>query len=122
MERLMSSLLRQKIATVNAGIGVLLADTRRALTGEREFGVEQVRALSEPIREMAPAMQRATELRALQPEIAGELDLYKQQLGELHTALEQVRMMLQAKRTQMEAGRVQLEAVSQWAAVLRQTQ
>ncbi len=118
----MSSLLRQKIATVNARIGVLLADTRRALTGEREFGVEQVRALSEPIQEMAPAMQRATELRALQPEIAGELDLYKQQLGELHTALEQVRMMLQAKRTQMEAGRIQLEAVSQWAAVLRQTQ
>ena len=118
----MSSPLHQKIETANARIQVLLTHTRGALAGEREFGVEQVRALSVPIQEMAPVMQQAAELRAREPEIAGALDQYKAQLRELQTALDQVRMMLLAKRGQMDSGRVQLDAVSQWAAVLRQTQ
>jgi hypothetical protein len=118
----MASVLRHKIETTNARIGVLLADARRALIGERDFGVEQVRALSQPIQEMAVVMARATELCVSEPEISGALDQYKSQLTELQTTLDQVHVMLLAKRAQMDAGRGQLEAVSQWATRLRQTQ
>jgi hypothetical protein len=118
----MPSDLRSKIEAVNARLATLLAETKGALSGEREFGVAQVRALSEPIQEMAPVMRRAAELRAAEPEICGALDLYKAQLGELQTALERVRVMLLTRRGQMEAGRTQLDAVSKWAVALRQTQ
>jgi hypothetical protein len=122
MERVMPSPLKQKIEVANARIGTLLAETRLALTGEREFGVEQLRALSEPVQEMAPVVAQAAELRAREPEISSELDSYKSHLGELQMTLEQVRMMLLARRTQIATGQDQIEAVSQWAAALRQTQ
>jgi hypothetical protein len=121
MERVVDSALCDKIGDINAQLAAMLADTKRALAGEREFGAEQVRSLSEPIAAMALVMERAAELRKLHPEIAGPLDLYKSQLNELQTTLEQVRMMLLARRSQMDAGRVQLEAVSQWANALGHT-
>ena len=114
--------LGQKIDAANNRIGALLADTRRALTGEREFGVEQIRALSTPIQEMAPVMARAAELRALEPEVATQLDQYKSQLRELQTALDQVQVMLLTRRAQMQMRRGQLDAVAQWAGALRRTQ
>jgi hypothetical protein len=121
MERVVDSALCGKIGDINAQLAAMLADTKRALAGEREFGVEQVRSLSEPIAAMALVMERAAELRKLHPEIAGPLDLYKSQLSELQTTLEQVRMMLLARRSQIDAGRAQLEAVSQWANALGHT-
>jgi hypothetical protein len=122
MERVMHFSERQTIQSVNARITALLTNTRRALSGEQEFGVVQVRDLSEPIQEMAPLVARASELRVAEPEISRELDLYTSQLRELHVALEQVRMMLLARRAQIDAGRTQLNAMSHWAAALRQTQ
>ena len=118
----MPSQERQTVQRANARIAVLLASTRRALTGERGFGVAQVEDLSEPIQEMAPLMARAGEVRATDPWVARDLDLYKSQLSELQTALEQVRVMLLAQRAQMDAGRAQLDAMSRWATALRQTQ
>lgn len=114
--------LREKIADVNSRIFALLIETRQALKGEKVFGVEQVRELSKPITEMTPVMARAEELRALQPEIAEELDLYKIHLIDLQTALEQVRMMLIAYRSQMESHRAHLDAVSQWTKRFSHTQ
>jgi hypothetical protein len=122
MERVMASQERHTIERANARIAALLANTRRALSGEREFGVAKVNDLCEPIQEMAPLMARAVELRATDPEISRELDLYRSQLAELQTALEQVRVMLLAHRDQIDAGRTQLDAMSHWAAALRQTQ
>jgi hypothetical protein len=116
-----SSPLLEKIEEINAQIGALLAHAQRALTGSAEFGVEQVRALTKPIAEMAPIMEHASELRTLQPEIVGELDLYKSQLRELQTTLERVHMMLLARQSQIQAGQVQLDAVSQWATALGRT-
>jgi hypothetical protein len=115
MERVVDTELYSKLGDINMQLAAMLSDTQRALAGEREFGVEHVRALSEPIAAMASVMERAAELRKLHPEIGGPLDLYKSQLRELETTLEQMRMMLLARRSQMDAGRVQLEAVSQWA-------
>jgi hypothetical protein len=113
--------LREKISGINARIGALLDEARQSLHGQKSFGVEQVRALSAPISEMAPIMARAKELRTLDPVAACEIDRYKSQLGELHVTLQHVHMMLLARRAQMESGRAQLEAVSQWANTLGYT-
>jgi hypothetical protein len=63
--------------------------------------VEQVRVLSASIQEMAPMIARAAELRTVEPELAAQLDLYKSQLRELQTTLDQIRLMLLTKRAQM---------------------
>lgn len=115
----MAGALRQKIAAVNARIGALLLDSQRALRGERSFGPEEVRAISLPVAEMAPVMERAQELTTQDPEVEEELATYKRQLAELHTALENVRMMMIARRGQMDETSKHLEAVSRWAAATR---
>lgn len=113
--------VRQTILRVNARLGGLLAETRRALRGEAEFGAEEVRQIRQPVEEMAAIVARAAELRRMQPELAGELDLYKAQLGEMQTALGQIRAMLLARQASLEAGRAQLSAVSHWINAFRQT-
>jgi len=113
--------LKEKISAVNARLARLLDDSRRSLKGERDFNVETVRALSQPISEMAPVVAQAKELRLLQPEIDGQLDLYFGQITELRDVLENVRMTLLARRASLEAGRGQLEAVTLWAAALSRT-
>jgi hypothetical protein len=121
MECVVSSELPEKIETINARIARLLANTRLALSGERVFSATEVRALSEPLAEMAPILERAVELRALHPEVAPQLDFYKAQLRELQTVLEQIRVMLLAQRAQMDGGRLQLAAVTHWAKALGRT-
>ena len=118
----MSTQLRQKIGAVRARIEEQHADARLALHGEREFGVEQIRALSASLEEMAPVMERAAELRAQEPEIAVELEAYKSQLRQLETTLDQLRLMVLTKRAQMLTRGGQLEAIANWAGALRQTQ
>jgi len=113
--------LKDQIANANSTLGLLLAETKLALRGEREFGPEQVRALRGPVTEMEPIMAQSKELRLLQPEIDGELDLYKSQLGDLQATLEKVRMMLLARQAQLCANRSQLNAMNHWAKALGET-
>ena len=113
--------VRQTIQRVNARLTRLLEETRGALRGERDFGVEEVGKIRQPMEEMATIVARSAELRRMQPEVAGELDLYKSQLGEMQTALAQIRAMLLARQASLEAGRAQLSAVSQWINAFRQT-
>jgi len=115
----MPGVWREKIAAVNARIGALLLESQRALRGERSFGPEEIRAISLPVAEMAPVMARATELTAQNPEIEEELATYRRQLSELHGALENVRMMLIARRGQMDEASKHLDAVSRWAAATK---
>jgi len=117
----MSEELRQTMGRVNRRIAELLEDVRRTLRGEAEFVVENVNSIREPVEEMAAVMERSAELRRAHPEICGELDLYKSQLGEMQTALAQVRLMLLARQASLEAGRAQISAVSQWISAFRQT-
>jgi hypothetical protein len=113
--------MRQTLLRVNASLAGLLADATRALRGECDFSVEDVRKIRGPVEEMAPVMAHSTELLRMQPELAGQLDLYKSQLGELQTTLGQIRVMLLARQASLEAGRAQLSAVSQWMGAFRQT-
>ena len=111
----------ERLELVNARLAELLEGARRALRGESNFGAEEVRRLRQPVEEMAPIVAKSGELRRLRPELAPQLDLYKTNLGGLQTTLEQIRIMLLARRTGMEAGRAQLCAVSQWVNAFRQT-
>ena len=113
--------MRQTLLRVNASLTGYLADAQRALRGESDFGVEDVRRIRRPVEEMAPVLAHSMELLRIQPELAGQLDLYKSQLGDLQTTLGQIRVMLLARRASLEAGRAQLSAVSQWMGALRQT-
>jgi hypothetical protein len=80
-----------------------------------------VQKIREPVEEMAPILQQSAELRRIQPEVAGQLDLYKSQLGDLQGILDQVRVMLLARQASLEAGRAQLAAVTQWMSAFQQT-
>lgn len=113
--------LKETIASANSRLGCLLAETKQALRGEREFGPEQVSALREPLTEMDPVMVQAKDLRVLKPELEGELDLYKSQLGDLQTTLEKIRLMLLARQAHLCASHVQLTAVGRWAKTLGET-
>lgn len=117
----MANPLLEQVTRINARIAGLLDEARQALRGESVFGVAQVRDLSASVSEMAPVWAHAAELRLSRPELAGELDRYKSQLGDLHITLRRVRLMLLAQRSQMEASRAQLAAVSCWTKAFQQT-
>ena len=117
----MASARAQTIGDLNRRLGILLAETKSALHGEREFGVKQIRALAEPIQAMAPIVSRAAGLADEERELTAELDAYKTCLRELQAVLEQVRMMLLVKRSQMTTSHAQLQAVAHWANRLQQT-
>jgi len=69
---------------------------------------KSVRKIRGPVEEMGPIMAESTELLRMQPELEGQLELYKSQLGDLQTTLGQIRVMLLARQASLEAGRAQL--------------
>ena len=113
--------MRQTLLRVNDSLAGILADVRRAIRGECDFNVEDVREIRRPVEEMTPIVAHSTELLRMQPELAGQLDLYKSQLGDLQTTLGLIRVMLLARQASLEAGRAQMSAVSQWMGAFRQT-
>jgi hypothetical protein len=121
MERLMNEAPRATIERVNARLAILLEGARRALRGEGDFDVQDVRRFREAIGEMASLVAQWAELRRLQPEMAGELDLYKSQLSELQTSLVRIRVMLHARRAHLEVSQLHNAAVSRWVSAFRQT-
>lgn len=121
MESLMDEGLRQTVERVNARLAVLLEEARRALRGECDFGVADVRRLREPVGEMAAIVPRWAELQRLQPEIAGELAFYKSQLGDLQATLVRIRVMLHGRQATLHIGQNHNIAVSRWVSAFRQT-
>lgn len=112
---------KDKITTVNQRLRILLGDSRLALRGERDFGVDMVRALAVQIHDMDPVMSDAKRLRAAHPEISGELDLYISQARELKTVLEHIRVMLVSRRASLDTERAHMETVSRWATAFQST-
>src|SRR5215470_7141167 len=95
--------IQSKIGRINETLRPLIADSRLALKGERDFGVEMVRALGAVIGEMDPVMSNVQELRSQHPEIARDLDAYVEQATNLKALLEQLRVMLLARKACMES-------------------
>jgi hypothetical protein len=111
-----------RVRGANAKLQMLLRRVADALAGKRNFSVEDVRAIAEPVAEMTPIVSQAEQLRAAVPELHGELDAYGKNLGELQIALDRVRVVLLARSAHVEAQRGHLETVGLWAATWRQTQ
>jgi len=113
--------IQSKIGRVNETLRPLIADSQLALKGERGFGVEMVRALAAVISEMDPIMSNAREFRSNHPEIARDLDVYVEQATDLKTLLEQLRVMLLARRTELDNSRAHMQAVTRWANAFQST-
>jgi len=117
----MADTLCQTIKGTNSRIALLLEQARASLRGERDFGVADVRALLEPVGEMDAIVAQSSELRLLHPEAAVQLDLYKFQLRDLQTILQQIRMMLLTRQAGLNASQNNLTAVSRWTSAFNQT-
>ena len=117
----MIELLKTKLDRVNGTLRPMIQDSRLALRGEREFGVEMVRALSAVVAEMDPIMSSASEFRKEYPGLAKDLDDYVEQAIELRSLLEQLRVMLEMKRLSLHKDSAHMRAVSRWATTLQTT-
>ncbi len=113
--------LQSKIGRVNETLRPLIADSRLALKGERDFGVEMVRALAAIIGEMDPIMSNARELRLQHPEVARDLDTYVEQASDLKSLLEQLRVMLLARKTAIENDCQHMQSVARWVKTYQST-
>ena|ERR1700761_2759633 len=113
---------RETIASTNSALEILIAGTRRALSGECDFGVAEIQALSARLQVMAPIVNRSAEFRIADPETVQPLDTYIDLLRQLQTALEQIHVMLLTRQTQMQQRKIQLHCIDQWASALRETQ
>ena len=70
---------------------------------------------------MESILDRSAQLRQFMPEMSGQLDRYKANLGELQTVLDQVRVMLLARQASMLVGRTHLDAVAHWMTAFQAT-
>lgn len=121
MEGVIDSGVGDTVTRVNLRLAALLEETRKALRGEKDFNVEDVRRLREPVGEMVAIVAQANELKQRQPEIAEQLQWYKSQLGELQTTLVQVRVMLLSRQARLQASQIHSTAVSRWITAFEQT-
>jgi hypothetical protein len=113
--------LKTKLDRANQTLRPLIADSRLALKGERDFGVEMVRALSAVIGEMDPIMSNASQFRIEHPGLAKDLDDYVEQAIQLRSLLEQLRVMLLMRRLSLKNDSAHMQAVSRWASTLQST-
>jgi hypothetical protein len=115
-----SALLR--IRQANAKLQLFLGRVGEALAGRQNFTAEDVRAIAEPVSEMAPVVCHAEHLRAVVPQLRDELEIYAQNLSEMDQAFDRLRCVLLARSAQIETQRGHLETVRLWADAWRQTQ
>jgi hypothetical protein len=102
-------------------LGELMEGAKRALRGEGEFEVENVRQLRRTVDKMAPIITRSNELRCQHPEIGVQLDRYKLQLTELRTTTQQLQVVLLARQASLIPSQSQNVAVSRWVTAFQQT-
>jgi hypothetical protein len=121
MERMMNDDLRGALQRVNDRMAELLKNAEGALRGERDLTPEDIRQLREIMDAMAPIVAQSYELRRRKPELGAPLDLYKSQLNESRTTLEQIRVTLLRRQACLRASQSHMNAVSRWAATFSQT-
>jgi len=116
-----SAALTTRICEINTQLAALLPATQSALAGDSIFTVDELRALSLPISEMAPILAAAN-LAPQDPQVTAQLQIYKTHLRNLQPTLERLRQILLAQRSQLATNQAQLQAVSNWATALSNTQ
>lgn len=118
----MASAALERVRGSNSKLQGLLQKVGDALAGRTNFGVEDVRAIEQPVAEVAPILSEAVQLRAIVPELDQELKVYGQNLGEMQAALDRIRCVLLARSASVEAQRGHLETVNLWTAAWQRTQ
>ena len=116
-----SAALDKKIREINTQLAALLRVAQSALAGDSTFTVDELRALSHPISQMAPILA-AAKLTTPDSQVTAQLQTYKAHLRNLQPTLERLRQMLLAQRSQLSNNQAQLKAVSNWATALSTTQ
>jgi hypothetical protein len=111
----------ETIEHVSSHLAQVLEAMKGALAGKSAFSGEDVRKLRTLLAEMEPVLLRSEELRRTRPEIAAQLDGYKEQLLELQKTVEQMRVTLMVQKASLEAARTQVDATSQWCSTFQQT-
>ena len=112
-----SAALTTRIRDINAQLAALLPATQSALAGDSILTVDELRALSLPISEMAPILA-ATKLAPQDPQVATQLQTYKAHLRNLQPTLERLHQILLTQRSQLSNNQAHLKAVSNWATAL----
>jgi hypothetical protein len=110
-----------RVRTANEQLGRSLARIEEALAGRAAFTSQDLRAIAEPVRAMAPVISRAEQLRAALPGLQDELEIYSRNLREMDRAFDRVRCLLLSRCAQIEARRGHLDSVRLWADAWRQT-
>jgi hypothetical protein len=114
--------LRDRVQSANLRLREILSRAREALEGRQDFTIQEIRALSEPLREMREIVSRSSDLRTADAELDADLKRYGATLEELQTSLEQVRFMLIARKAHLSAAHGHIERVALWTEALKQTQ
>jgi hypothetical protein len=70
---------------------------------------------------MESILDRSAQLRQFTPEMSGQLDRYKANLGELQIVLDKVRVTLLARQASVLAGCTHLAAVAHWITAFQAT-
>jgi hypothetical protein len=117
----MEGAILHRIREANAKLQRHLHRIAEMLAGRDSFGPAEVRAIGEPVAGVAPVLAEAQRLRATVPELRRELDVYAENLTEMQTALDRVRLVLLARSASLEAQRGHLETVGLWAAAWQKT-
>jgi uncharacterized coiled-coil DUF342 family protein len=121
MEWMMSDALSQKIERINTRLAKELENVRTVLRGGASFTATDIRALRALLSEMEPVILRSAEFRQTRPDIAEQLDRYREQLLELQKTTEQVRVTLLVQRAGLAEKRTQVHAVSNWCEAFQRT-
>lgn len=117
----MSESILQRVRAANTKLRPFLVQIREALAGRSNFDVTNVRAIAEPVGDMAKILDEAKELRQFDPSLDQELKVYSGQLAEMNVELERMRFMLLARRAHIETMRGHIETLGLWSAALRMT-
>ena len=116
----MEEATRKLLRETNATLATVLSSVRESLAGRRDFHVEDIRAIAEPIGRMS-----AVVFQAGVREMAGsdeDIKSYATLLQSLEVALERAQFMLLARRGHLDTLREHVQRSQLWMTAFQQTE
>jgi hypothetical protein len=110
------------VTEVNSKIAIHVDRARRTLIGAAVFDVDSVRELMVLVSQMEPHVRAARRPNTqASREFSFQMDVYRKHLQGLSKSIEQIRMMLLARRGELEFSHRHMSAVSRWTSAYQQT-
>jgi MoxR-like ATPase len=117
----MKNSIQKQIQEATAAVRAFLSSAREALNGRRAFSPDDLRAIAEPLEQMAPIAAQIAELRSAEFGLTADFREYADSLDALNETLEQVRFMLLARQSSLQASRSHVETLNLWTTRLNET-